>query len=88
MADKPTIKDTEAVKAFLTARKVLIKQLVREQRNGVNRMICVIREHGREWDKDHAGDETYIQGGFVQAIKHELEEEDFPIEFKGALRYL
>lgn len=78
----------ETLDELLKARKALIDQMALEQNKGVNRLIAIIREHGRKWDKDHINDETYIQGGFIVVMKKELEEYDFPPEFKAALKYL
>ena len=78
----------ETVKDFLSARNALVAQMEKEQHKGMNRLICIIREHGRKWDKDHANDETFNQGGFIKVIKSELEKLDFPSEFKNALKYL
>ena len=64
----------------------MYNRLSQECHKGPNRMIAVIREEARAFDKAHP---EYIEGGFLKfAKKHIQEGVEWPEEFKAALKYL
>ena len=64
--------DTD-IKKYLDELNIrMVEQLTLEAHKGINRMICIIREYGREWDKKYENDMRVKQGGFVKLVKRFL----------------
>ena len=66
----------------------MIKQLQAEAYKGVNRMVAIIREYGREFDNHYKDNPEIKQGGFVKLTKKRLLELKSNDNIKAALRYL
>ena len=83
-----SVKDQEIIDYFNELHTKMIIQIRVESHKGINRMICIIREYGREFDKKYKDDPTVKSGGFVKVVKSVMM--DLPINEakKQALSHL
>ena len=83
-------------KEFTKLRNEFADHLVKERPNNANRIIAIVRQYGRKWDKlsDEHPDWHLRKGGFNKAIKEDLKKWDFSLfpdferAFKSALYFL
>ena len=80
--------DQEMIDYFNELHTKMIIQIRAEAHKGINRMICIIREYGREFDKKYKDNPTVKPGGFVKVVKSVMM--DLPLDEakKQALSHL
>ena len=80
--------DTDIKKYIDNLNDRMVEQLKMESHKGINRMICIVREYGREFDKKYENDKRVKQGGFVKLVKGLLIESAYNEDIKQALSHL
>ncbi len=66
----------------------MVEQIKLEAHKGINRMICIVREYGRKWEKHFKDNESINPQAFVQMTKERLLDGKWPADIKQALSHL
>lgn len=78
----------EIIREVLRERRECLEQMRAEVAKGPNRLIAIIRDHARAFEKRMENEDLYSSGGFLRTMKREFEREDFGDEMNAAIKYL
>ena len=80
--------EKEWIRDFQEMNTEMLEQIQREAYKGINRIICIIKEYGRKWDKKYIDNENVKQGGFQKLVKDNFLKANWPDDVKQALSHL
>lgn len=80
--------DDEIMAAVFNAREACLNAMIAEVDKGPNRLVAIVRDHSRVFEKRMKGVAQYASGGFMAAMKRELAAVDLGETMNAAVRYL
>lgn len=80
--------DNEILQAAKTARDNCLTQMASEAHKGQNRLVAIVCEHSRRFEKRMTGVANYKPGGFIDHMRRELLSAELGPKINAAVRYL
>jgi len=79
--------EQETIELYRKYRTNCLNQIILESYKGINRIICIIREWNRKWNKEKENHHELKKDGFIKLFKKETSE-GMPDEVLQAYKYL